>query len=29
MLEMGWFALYVYTLGLMIGIWIGRNDDEW
>lgn len=28
MLEMGWFALYVYTLGLMIGIWIGRDNHD-
>lgn len=28
MLEMGWFALYVYTLGLMIGIWIGRDSHD-
>lgn len=28
MLEMGWFALYVYTLGLMIGIWIGRDSRD-
>ena len=28
MLEMGWFALYVYTLGLMIGIWIGRYSSD-
>ena len=28
MLELGWFALYVYTLGLMIGIWIGRDSRD-
>lgn len=28
MLEMEWFALYAYTLGLMIGIWIGRESRD-
>lgn len=28
MLEMGWFALCVYTLGLTIGIWMGRDSRD-